>query len=169
MGQSKWLVNSFPTLSKNLFIWRLNWKWVQKSTAARERVRWSCLHRHLSFSVIQTFQRSYAEEKKWFYWYKFMRELLLYWMLSHVCCYSFLGLLSWLFIGDWWCWCHHKCLVSVQRTEGKAGQESEVEAKLTTSTPLQDQQEAEGVRTKPLVFMYGSLWMPILKQKYLIK
>lgn len=96
-------------------------------------------------------------------------DLLLYWMLSHVCCYSFLGLLSWLFIGDWWCWCHHKCLVSVQRTEGKAGQESEMEAKLTTSTPLQDQQEAEGVCAKPLVFMYGSLWMPILKQKYLIK
>uniref|UniRef100_A0A3P8QSU0 DUF4592 domain-containing protein n=1 Tax=Astatotilapia calliptera TaxID=8154 RepID=A0A3P8QSU0_ASTCA len=31
------------------------------------------------------------------------------------------------------------------RTEGKAGQESEMEAKLTTSTPLQDQQEAEEV------------------------
>lgn len=168
MGQSKWLVNSFPTLSKNLFIWRLNLKWVQNSTAARERVRWSCLHRCSSFSVIQTFQRSYAEKKSDFTdtnsW-----DLLLYWMLSHVCCYSFLGLLSWLFIGDWWCWCHHKCLVSVQRTEGKAGQESEMEAKLTTSTPLQDQQEAEGVCAKPLVFMYGSLWMPILKQKYLIK
>lgn len=63
MGQSKWLVNSFPTLSKNLFIWRLNWKWVQKSTAARERVRWSCLHRPPSFSVIQTFQ-SHTEGKK---------------------------------------------------------------------------------------------------------
>lgn len=93
MGQSKWLVNSFPTLSKNLFIWRLNLKWVQKSTAARERVRWSCLHRRSSFSVIQTFQRSYAEKKSDFTdtnsW-----DLLLYWMLSHVCCYSFLGLLS---------------------------------------------------------------------------
>uniref|UniRef100_A0A3Q2VGG2 Zgc:66433 n=1 Tax=Haplochromis burtoni TaxID=8153 RepID=A0A3Q2VGG2_HAPBU len=32
-----------------------------------------------------------------------------------------------------------------RRTEGKAGQESEMEAKLTTSTPLQDQQEAEEV------------------------